>query len=236
MPYFIDPHTYKSPNYDNRPSGTVVDAIVIHTTEGRWPSDAEWLCNPDAGVSCHYVIPPTGVIIYRLVPDGRRAWHAGTSSYAGRSNWNNFSIGVEVSHMQGDAWPAGQHDMLASLCRKLIDAYPIAEVNIAAHRWVAPDRKIDPTDWNDSDFKAWIASLYTPTIVRYVVTSPCAILTARAGDAPPAAGPDNGQTWLDVGDIVNGESQPENGWLWISDDEFNPPGIGFVPASYAERL
>lgn len=238
MPYSLDTTTYHSPNFDARPKGVTPDAICIHTTEGWWPSDAAWLCNPDAGVSTHYVIPPTGTIIYQLVGDSKRAWHAGTSSYNGRSNWNDFSIGIEVSHLKGQPWPAGQKDTTAALCRYLLAHFPILQPNIAAHRWVATPagRKQDPTDWNDAELDAWIASLYTPTVVRYTVVSPCAIFTARDPSSPLAGGPNDGQTWLEVGDSINGEAQPQDGWVWCSPNATDPPGIGFLPVAYVRPI
>jgi len=237
MLYTIDSHTYVSPNYSTRPSGTAVSAIVLHTTEGSFDSDAEWLCNPTTGVSCHYVIPPSGSTIYSLVPDSKRAWHAGDSTYNGRSNWNTFSIGIEISHKKGQPYPNGQRNLTAELCIDLIARYHIGQEWIAAHRWVATPsgRKSDPTDWNDTDLKSWISALYPPPFIRYEVTSPCAVFTSRAPDAPLSGGPNEGQTWLDAGDLIN-VGDVQDGWLWVSDNETNPPGIGFIPSSYARVL
>src|SRR4051812_39913849 len=92
----IDSSTYVSLNYNSRPSHMAIDAIVIHTTEGAWDSDADWMCNPASRVSTHYVISPTGGV-YQLVHPNKRAWHAGDSYYAGRDNWNDFSIRIEIS-------------------------------------------------------------------------------------------------------------------------------------------
>ena len=51
-------YTRRSPNYDDRPPGTIIDSLVIHTTEGVWPTDLDWLCSSSSGVSCHYVLAP----------------------------------------------------------------------------------------------------------------------------------------------------------------------------------
>lgn len=237
MPYSLNTTTYRSPNYNERPAGVAVDSLVIHTTEGYWSGDANWLCNPDSGVSCHYVIPPTGTIVYQLVPDNRRAWHAGESTYNGRSDWNDFSLGLEISHVDNQPWPQGQQDLFAALARYLIDRYHIPQANVVAHRWIATPqgRKSDPTDWPDDKFKKWIASLYAPQFVPYRVVSPCAVFTARDPASPLAGGPDDGQTWLDVGDVIT-VGDVTGGWLWISPNTTDPPGIGFIPQSYAKKV
>lgn len=237
MAYRLDTKKYVSPNYDNRPSGMAIDSIVIHTTEGWFPSDAQWLCDPTSKVSTHYVVPPTGEVVYQLVGDSKRAWHAGESSYHGRADFNDFSIGVEISHLNDQPWPAGQQSMLGALCRYLIDHHPIAQANIVAHRWIATPygRKSDPTDWPDAEFKQWIASLYAPLTAVYAVVSPCAIFTARDPSAPLAGGPNEGQTWLAPGTMIT-VGDVQSGWLWISPNTVDPCGIGFIPQSYARPI
>jgi len=158
----IDSKTYMSHNYNSRPAHMAIDALVIHTTEGSWDTDAEHMCNPATEVSTHYVISPAGGI-YQLVHPSKRAWHAGDSYYAGRDNWNDFSIGIEISHYAGQQYPTIQAEALHDLTKALIAQFHIPQELIAAHRWVAtnpPGRKSDPTDWNDSDFRFWIESLY----------------------------------------------------------------------------
>lgn len=150
-----------SPNFNNRPVGTKPIALLIHTTEGRWPTDLQWLCSQSSQVSCHYVISPTGTV-FQIVNDAKRAWHAGVGTYQGYADWNNISLGVEVSHKQGDTYSVAQKDALWDLCTALIAKYDIRQNLIAAHRWVTPGRRSDPTDWPDADFKAWIGRLYAP--------------------------------------------------------------------------
>lgn len=157
----IDDETYQSPNYNARPNGMKIDSIVVHTTEGYWDSDAEHMCNPASGVSTHYTISPIGGI-YRLVPDALRAWHAGESSYAGRTDYNDFSIGVELSHKAGDTYTFAQFAAITTLTRHLIGAHPITRQLVVMHRTVAPSRKTDPSDWSDQSFARWADSLYGP--------------------------------------------------------------------------
>jgi hypothetical protein len=236
MALVIDSRSYRSPNFNDRPLGARIDAIVCHTTEGYWHTDIDYLCSPSSGVSCHYVIAPDGTI-YSIVDDQKRAWHAGESSYAGRVNWNDFSIGIEVSHVQNQPYDARVLPSLTALCKQLISIHPIQRSYIVQHRYVAPTRRSDMTNVSDAQFENWATSLFVAASRRYQVTSPCAIFTDRRVDAPLSDGPDGGQTqtWLDVGDVIN-VGQIQDGWLWVSDSETTPPGIGFLPSSYARPL
>lgn len=177
----IDTTTYRSPNFDARPAGAAVDAIVLHSTEGLMPGTAHWLCNPTSQVSAHYVIARDGAV-YNLVPVDNRAWHAGVSVYNGRAEWNDFSIGIELEHVRGSDYPTAQMAALDWLCRHLIATYPIRRDLIAAHRWLAPSRKIDPTDWSDAAIHAFVAGLYDapPVAAAYDADSP--ILAAPRAD------------------------------------------------------
>lgn len=229
MTLTIDKTTYKSPNFDARPTGTTISSIVLHTTEGAWDGDAEWLCNPqpnnpDQRVSTHYVIAPDGKI-YQLVDPPKRAWHAGNSSYAGKSNYNNFSIGIEISHMQGHGFGAAQFPATTDLCRQLLKQYPsITRTYVVMHRTIAPDRKVDPTDVSDAQFAAWADRLFIPASVPYRFRFAQAVFTDRRADAPLAQGPDNGAEVFNAGEVVQ-IGDITDGWGWIN------TGIGFVPMS-----
>jgi hypothetical protein len=147
----IDRSSYRSPNFDNRPGG--IEGICLHTTEGNFPHDAGWLCNPQSRVSAHYVIDRVGGM-YCLVDDHHRAWHAGHT-------WgNDHTIGIEISHKRGQDYPPNQLVALRFLTLKLIKEYNISADGIVAHRWLTPYRKTDPTDWSDAGIHDWIASLY----------------------------------------------------------------------------
>src|SRR5882672_10600458 len=74
------------------------DALIIHFTAGASAeSSAAWLCNPQAKASAHVVVARDGSII-QLVPFDTVAWHAGASSYGGRSGYNQYSIGIETDY------------------------------------------------------------------------------------------------------------------------------------------
>jgi hypothetical protein len=148
----IDNRTYRSPNYDSRPGG--IEGICLHTTEGNFPHDAGWLCNPQSRVSAHYVISRDGRV-FSLVDDDKRAWHAG-------HRWgNDATIGIEISHIAGQDYPVEQLQACAMLCVKLIQRYNIPHTGIVAHRWLTPARKSDPTDMTDEELNYWIAELYS---------------------------------------------------------------------------
>lgn len=151
----------KSSNFNDRPKGVVPSSLVLHTTEGKWPSDLHWLSSLKSQVSCHYVVSPAGKI-YQLVPDEKRAWHAGVGSFLGINDWNDISIGIEASHKSGDPWPEVQRQALKDLCRMLMAKYGIGPDRIVAHRWIAPDRRSDPTDWSNEALLAWIRELPLP--------------------------------------------------------------------------
>jgi AmpD protein len=94
-------------------------------------------------VSSHFLVRRDGELV-QFVPVHKRAWHAGASSWRGRSRCNDFSVGVELEGAEDDRFTAAQYASLASLLKKL----RLRE--IAAHSDVAPGRKTDPGarfDW-----------------------------------------------------------------------------------------
>lgn len=157
--------TITSPNHSDRPQGTAIDMIVLHTGEGSKQSDLRTLCNaavPMADrVSAHFYVDRLGQV-YQLVDPKYEAWHAGASSWLGRDSLaiRRASIGIESEHKAGQTWPSIQRAAYADLCRYLISRYPIQPQLVVAHRWIAPARRSDPTDWPDAELKPWIAGLF----------------------------------------------------------------------------
>ena len=97
--------------------------------------------------SAHFLIRRDGELI-QFVPCGKRAWHAGASSWKGRARCNDFSIGIEVEGSGEVPFTDRQYDRLAALTRALKARYPIRD--IVGHADVAPGRKSDPGphfDW-----------------------------------------------------------------------------------------
>ena len=136
-----------SPNYDER-GGAVVDMLVLHYT-GMQTAEAalERLCDPDAKVSAHYTVDESGTV-YAHVPEARRAWHAGLSFWAGVSNVNARSIGIELvnpGHEFGyRAFPEAQIASLITLCHGILSRHAIPAARVLGHSDVAPVRKEDP--------------------------------------------------------------------------------------------
>jgi len=154
-----------SPNCDERPAGTEVTLVVLHSISlppGEYGGDSiERLftnrLEPDAHpyfqeihalrVSSHYVIRRDGAVV-QFVPPERRAWHAGASAWRGRTRCNDFSIGIELEGSEADLFTPAQYAALAALIKDLQNNFPLRDV--AAHSDVAPDRKTDPGarfDW-----------------------------------------------------------------------------------------
>lgn len=144
-----------SPNHDSR-EGQAIDILLLHYT-GMPSGEAalERLCDPDAEpgrVSAHYCIEEDGTI-YRLVPEERRAWHAGVSSWAGDSNINARSIGIELvnpGHEFGyRPFPEAQMRALIPLAQDILARNEIAPERVLGHSDVAPLRKEDPGELFD---------------------------------------------------------------------------------------
>jgi N-acetylmuramoyl-L-alanine amidase len=127
--------------------------LVLHYTGMRTAAAAlERLCDPSARVSAHYVVEETGVI-WRLVPENRRAFHAGVSCWEGESDLNAVSLGIEIvnpGHEWGyRAFPEIQMASIEVLCADLISRHSIPAHRVVAHSDIAPDRKADPGELFD---------------------------------------------------------------------------------------
>jgi len=142
-----------SPNQDERPAGVPVDTLVLHYTDMETGAAAiARLRDPEARVSSHYVVEEDGQV-FRLVPEARRAFHAGISHWRGHELLNGRSIGIEVvnpGHSCGyRPFPALQMASLADLCLGILARHPIPARNVVAHSDVSPDRKRDPGELFD---------------------------------------------------------------------------------------
>jgi N-acetylmuramoyl-L-alanine amidase len=146
---------HPSPNHDARPDGRV-DMLILHYTGMKTAREAvDRLCDPEAKVSSHYVVDEDGSVL-RLVPEDRRAWHAGVSYWRGHTVLNGRSIGIEIVN-PGHEWgyrdfPVLQMAAVCDLCLGILSRHPIPARNIVGHSDVAPDRKEDPGEkfrWDD---------------------------------------------------------------------------------------
>jgi len=142
-----------SPNHNARPVGCLIDMLLLHYT-GMPSAEAalERLCDGAAEVSAHYMIDEDGTL-YALVDEGRRAWHAGLSCWAGQRDINGCSIGVELvnpGHEFGyRAFPEAQMATLLNLCQEILARHPIPAHRVLGHSDVAPTRKEDPGELFD---------------------------------------------------------------------------------------
>ncbi len=143
--------TLPSPNCDDRPPGPV-DILVLHYTGMRSAHEAiERLRDPSPctgrPVSSHYVVDEDGCVL-SLVPEEKRAWHAGISHWRGAAELNGRSIGIEIvnpGHEFGYRdFPALQMAAVCDLCLEILARHPIPARNVVGHSDVAPDRKQDP--------------------------------------------------------------------------------------------
>ncbi|MEQ5789012.1 N-acetylmuramoyl-L-alanine amidase [Erythrobacter sp. NFXS35] len=135
-----------SPNHNER--NLPISMVVLHYTEMKPVETAlERMCDPAASVSAHYCITEEGEVI-RLVPEERRAWHAGQSFWRGLPDVNSASIGIELDHpghaLGYRSFAEPQILALIPLLSRIVRRYNIPRANVVGHSCVAPMRKIDP--------------------------------------------------------------------------------------------
>ena len=137
---------YKSPNYNSR-NKSKINLIIIHYTALRNTKEAiSYLCTKEKKVSAHYLISQDGVI-YNLVNEKFRAWHAGKSFWQDIVDINSYSIGIELDYNPNGKNNKFSFKMILSLKKLIIkikDKYKINKKNILAHSDIAPFRKKDP--------------------------------------------------------------------------------------------
>lgn len=128
-----------------------VQYVIVHYTS----SNAERAMNTltRGEVSSHYLINDVPPTIYRLVEEDRRAWHAGDSSWQGRTWLNASSIGIEIVHpgyrdtdtgRQWYPWNPRQIDQLITLLQDILQRHGLPPERVLGHSDIAPQRKVDP--------------------------------------------------------------------------------------------
>jgi AmpD protein len=136
-----------SPNFNQRPSGTAIDAVVLHADSAPKVSHSlDWIQRKESKVSYHYLIGRHGDV-YECVTPNLRAWHAGVSTFKGRGNVNDFSIGVSFGNKNDGKEPytEAQYQKGAELVRELMVLFPsITKDRITTHAVISPGRKTDP--------------------------------------------------------------------------------------------
>lgn len=138
-----------SPNHGDR-RGQRPQLIVIHYTAMASAALARArLCDPQAEVSAHWLIDEQGRA-EALVPEDRRAWHAGAGSWRGCDDVNSRSIGIELANPGDRPFAAAQMDALCALLGDIMARWSIPAKAVIGHSDMAPDRKSDPGprfDW-----------------------------------------------------------------------------------------
>lgn len=177
---------HPSPSFEPRRGRERADMIVLHytgmTSAGR---AIAWLADPASKVSCHYVVDEFGRIT-QMVAEGMRAWHAGVSWWAGESDINSASIGIEI-HNPGHELgypPFGDGQMAAviALVRDIARRNGVPPWRVLGHSDVAPGRKIDPGERFD-----W-RQLWREGVGHWV--EPVAIVPGDSGQDPEALAPE----------------------------------------------
>ena len=162
--------TYRSPNFNLRRKNYEIKYLILHYTAILIDEDAlKYLCNKNNKVSSHYLIDKSG-IIFNLVDEKFRAWHAGNSYWKGSEDLNSSSIGIEIDnsghHIYNEDYNHLQIQSLCDLIKKLSKEYKIKQQDILGHSDIAPFRKIDPGEkfpWNQPNKKKLC---YLPSIDR----------------------------------------------------------------------
>ena len=144
------------PFFNERPSGSRIDTIVIHSmfdSRGKDPFSVDGCFGAltESKVAPHYSIDRTGAVI-RSVAEEARAWHAGQSKMPfnddKREGVNDFSVGIELIATQQSGFAQPQYESCAALCVEICSRHPI--INIVGHEHISPGRKVDPGrlfDW-----------------------------------------------------------------------------------------
>jgi N-acetylmuramoyl-L-alanine amidase len=188
-----------SPNFGPRKAPPHM--LVAHYTGMRGGEAAlARLRDPAAEVSAHYLVEEDGRV-FRLVPEERRAWHAGKSSWRGETDVNGASIGIEIvnpGHEFGyRPFPEPQVAAVLALVTDIRGRWTIEDVNIVGHSDIAPDRKEDPGElfpWKrlaEAGHGLWAEPLAAPGAPLHEGEESAAVFALQAGftrlgyDSPP---------------------------------------------------
>jgi N-acetyl-anhydromuramyl-L-alanine amidase AmpD len=160
VPIITFNQSFQSPNQSGRRSK--IDSIIVHHTAGLFPGCAMWLCDLKARASAHVIITTDGVM-YKLISEHRRAWHAGRGAFDANKDgvisyaekyWNDHSIGIELEAVDPYNYTSAQLDALDRLVYYYVYQYPtILTKQILGHKEIAPDRKIDPANFDMDEFR-----------------------------------------------------------------------------------
>ena len=173
-----------SPNFGARRPNFV---IIHHTSDNTAEDSLRTLTTPRFEVSSHYLIGRDGVLFY-LVDELARAWHAGESYWGGTTDLNSASIGIELDNNGAEPFA---EPMIATLLQLLTDIkarYKIPTANFLAHGDIIPGRKVDPSryfPWKrlaDAGFGVWCDPPYTAAPAASTGASDALLLAALGYD------------------------------------------------------
>ena len=147
----MQPTRHPSPNFGARRGGVCPSLIVLHYTAMSSTAAAlARLCDPAFEVSSHYLISERGEVL-ALVDEAMRAWHAGAGAWAGITDVNSHSIGIELANDGAQPFAHPQMCALEALLAGLMTRWLIAPERVIGHSDMAPGRKFDPGprfDWH----------------------------------------------------------------------------------------
>lgn len=155
--YTID-RSIQSPNQDSR-----VRTLVLHYTAQTLADSIASLTSPQRQVSAHYLVPDAAddgrrFKVFELVPQARRAWHAGVSYWQGDRMLNAGSVGIEIVNLgfppedenlplMNRRWypyPDAQVAVFGALAADVVAQHQVLPHKVVGHSDVAPGRKTDP--------------------------------------------------------------------------------------------
>jgi N-acetylmuramoyl-L-alanine amidase len=140
---------FPSPNHGERIDGRLPTILVLHYTgmEDHEAGALKRLCDPLSEVSAHYFVFEDGRVL-QLVPEARRAWHAGAGCWQGERDVNSASIGIEIANKGHDhglpPFAEAQIAAVTRLSHDIVRRWNIRADRVIAHSDAAPARKADP--------------------------------------------------------------------------------------------
>lgn len=130
--------------------------VIIHGDAGKTDAGTvSWIQYSESKVSYHYLIGRDGET-YQFVPEDRRAWHAGTAEWGGKTDINSISIGVSFANDGTEPYKPVQYKVGGKLVAEICERHKIPCHLIRGHYEVSPGRKTDPWDHFDwGEFYRW---------------------------------------------------------------------------------
>jgi len=171
MPTNITIRQLPSDQFEDRPEGTTIDTLIIHSmynpeAKNRFFALSCKECLDKHGVSSHYLIDLSGTV-WQLISEDKKAWHAGISRMPedGREGVNDFSIGIELIGSEDTDFTEAQYRVLVLLTKDILSRYPLQY--IYGHYDIAPGRKTDPWGLDWSRYREDILRSCTQAVLRF---------------------------------------------------------------------